>query len=82
MSKTVRSSRDFEEWLQSAQPGSRVIYHTGTHAQGVVCRFAMGMASRGLISLVQRRVDAGGARVFQYEAQRTRARYTPREGQS
>lgn len=79
MSQSSRASsvKELEGWVRSAQPGDKVAYHVGRNASGDVCRCAMDMADAGLVALVQRRVSPHGAPMFQYEAQRTRAKLTP-----
>jgi hypothetical protein len=44
-------------WAAGAVPGSRVIYHTGTHAHGSVCRQAMDLFDAGVLTLVRKRAD-------------------------
>ena len=68
MTNRVQSLAEFDRWVKSAVPGSVVAYHVGSHASGIMCRYAMDLSEAGLVSLVRRRTDHG----FQYEAQRTK----------
>lgn len=71
----VFSVDDFAEALKSTERGDRIIYYTGDHAGGEMCRFAMRMSDGGFVSLVQRRVANTGQGRFQYEAHRTKKRF-------
>lgn len=66
---------DFAEALKKTQKGDKIIYYTGDHTGGQVCRFAMRMSEEGYVSLVQRRLSNTGQGRFQYEAHRTKKRF-------
>ena len=70
MTDMIVSLAEFDRWVKNAAPGDAVVYHTGKHASGALCRHAVDLSEAGLVSLVQRRTDHG----FQYEAQRTKKR--------
>jgi hypothetical protein len=72
MSELKELSCSFDAWLAGAQPGSRVIYHTGPTAAGKVCREAMAASEGGKVVLMQKRSLKAGH--FHYIAQRATER--------
>ena len=65
---------DLRAWAADAAPGDMVTYHLGTYAQGNICREAMALSEGGIVALVRRRKQ--GSHVFEYMAQRTKAKIT------
>jgi len=66
----MRKPSKLSFWADFAERGEQMVYHTGTHAYGDVCREAMDLYEAGLISLVRKRTDKDG--MFNYIAQRTK----------
>jgi len=71
----VHTVDDFAEALKRAEKGDTMIYYTGNHVGGDICRFASRMADQGYVALVQRRLARTGVGKFQYEAQKTKKRF-------
>lgn len=66
----------FDLWARDAMPGSKIIYHTGEYAGGLVCRQAMDASDAGLVLLVRKRADK--PKQFHYIA--VRAKNNGRKG--
>lgn len=64
----VSTEKGFKDWLSASQPGDRVIYHTGIHADGPASKAARVFADTGIVHLVQRR--CGNESAFDYIAQK------------
>ena len=65
----MRKPSKLSFWVDFAERGEQMVYHTGTHAYGDICREAMDLYEAGLISLVRERGKDGE---FSYIAQRTK----------
>ena len=79
LSSNVRTPEEFDRWARDAEPGDVVVYYTGNHAHGDMCRAAMALEGAGLVCLVRRRVDTEGSRRFQFEAQRTKTKHVKKQ---
>ena len=68
----MKKPSNLSVWVDSAEQGESMIYHTGNHAYGDTCREAMNLSEAGLIALVRKRQPGTG--MFDYIAQRTKMR--------
>lgn len=68
---TVASMSDLRVWVEKAEPNDMFVYHVGSSAGGDVCREAMDLYEKGLVSLVRKRAETR-IKGFYYIAQRTK----------
>ncbi len=70
-------------WIATARPGASIVYGRGVIASEAarpeVAAWLYAQASKGFVSLVQRRVTVNGRQVFEYIAQRIAKRLDPAE---
>jgi hypothetical protein len=73
-----------EEWMSSAQPGSKIVYFTGgaigAHNRGVIVQYILWRAyEAGYVTLTQKKNGEGTDSTFDYIAQRTKRAYVKRQ---